>query len=111
MLYTLGLLGTVAVAGWLALDPLLSVGSRGRTRSLALGAMAVCGGAWASAELLLQFVEEPVLRLTLRRVLYFSGCFLPVAWVWIGSQAERGFGRSGGNWVVAAALLPSAFFY
>lgn len=111
MLYSLGLLGTIAISGWLALDPLLALGSRGRSRSLALGALSACGGAWAAAELLIPLVDEPSQRLVLRRLLYFSACSLPVAWIWLGTQAERGFGRHGGSWVVAAATLPSAFFF
>jgi signal transduction histidine kinase len=111
MLYTLGLLATIAVCSWLALDPLLALGARARSRSLALAALAACGGTWAAAELLLQFVEAPESRLALRRVLYLAGCFLPVTWVWLGVQAERGFGRSGGAWIAALAVLPSAFFW
>lgn len=111
MLYTLGLIGTIAVSGWLALDPLLTLGTRGRSRSLALGALAACGGTWAAAELLIPLVDQPSQRHVLRHVLYFAACFLPVAWLWLGVQAERGFGRHGGSWVVAAAMLPSAVFF
>jgi signal transduction histidine kinase len=109
MLYELGLLFTIAVTGWLALDPLLSAASRGRSTALAAMALAAC--IWASAELLLQRGGSADEIWLLRRFLYLGACALPVTWLWLAFRAARGFHRSSGSWFIALCALPSAFFY
>jgi len=109
MLYELGLLFTIAVTGWLALDPLLSTASRGR--SMALSAMALAACIWASAELLLQRGGSADEIWVLRRFLYLGACALPVTWLWLAFRAARGFHRSSGGWFIALCALPSALFY
>ncbi len=108
MLYELGLLFTIAVCGWLALDPFLSAG---RGRSYALGAMAVCAAIWSGAELLLQNTSDAREVWILRRALYLGAIFLPVSWFWLALQAYRGVGRRGSSWLAALCVVPSAFFY
>jgi signal transduction histidine kinase len=109
MLYELGLLFTIAVTGWLALDPLLSAAARGR--SMALSAMALAACVWASAELLLQRGGSADEIWLLRRLLYLGAVALPVTWLWLAFRAARGFDRPSGGWFIALCALPSAFFY
>jgi signal transduction histidine kinase len=109
MLYEAGLLFTVAVTGWLVLDPLLSPGPRSGTRPL--GALGLCGGLWAAGELLAQHASDPEARMFARRVFYLGACFIGVAWLWLGAQASRALERRGAGWLVALAALPPVFFY
>jgi signal transduction histidine kinase len=109
MLYDAGLLFTVAVTGWMVLDPLLAPGPRAGTRPL--GALGLCGGLWAAGELLVQHSADPESRMFARRVLYLGACFIGVAWLWLGLQASRALERPGaGGWLVLAAAPPVLFY-
>lgn len=109
MLYDLGLVATVAICGWLALDLLTSTGWRRRALWVAL--LAVACGLWATGDLLLAragTMDEVVWAV---RVNYLGICLLPLAWVAVAAQAARpGWWRHAGR-LLPVAALPLAFFY
>ncbi|HSJ98726.1 MAG TPA: ATP-binding protein [Myxococcota bacterium] len=109
MLYDLGLVTTVAICGWLALDLLTSTGWRRRALSVVL--LAVACGLWATGDLLISragTMDEVVFAV---RVNYLGVCLLPISWIAVAAQAARpGWWRHAG-WVLGAAAVPSAFFY
>jgi signal transduction histidine kinase len=109
MLYEMGLLLTVALTGWLALDPLLSSSPRGG--KWAVGALGLCGGLWAAGELLVSHAPDPDTKQLARRIFYLGACFIGVAWLWLGAQAARALSTPRARWLLAACVLPSAFFY
>ena len=109
MLYDLGLLVTVAICGWLALDLLTSTGWRRRGLSVAF--LAVTCGSWAAGDLLLGRVgTADELRLAFR-ITYLGVTFLPVAWLAVAGQAARPVWWPYAVPVMVAAGAPMAFFY
>lgn len=83
-----GLLVSVAVCAWIALDALLSSSAR-RPRGLAVGLLGACGGAWAAGELLCQLAGTPAEYAFGRRVLFLGACFIGGVWFWLALQAAH----------------------
>lgn len=109
MLYDLGLVATVAICGWLALDLLTATGWRRRALSVVL--LAVACGLFATGDLLLSRVGTSAeLRFAIR-VNYLGICLLPVAWLAVAAQAARPRWWRHATWVLGAAAVPLAFFY
>ena len=65
MLYELGLVVTIAICGWIALDLLASTGWR--RGSLAVGCMAASAGVWAAGDLLIRTANGPAEQLAALR--------------------------------------------
>lgn len=85
MLFDVGLIATVVIGGWLALDYVMAE-DWGR-RSPAIAWLGASGALWAAAELLLVGAETPGEIATGRRLIYlgvFAGTF---CWFWVGVQA------------------------
>jgi len=109
MLYDLGLVATVAICGWLALDLLASTGWRRRAFSVVLLALAC--GLWATGDLLLsRTATMDEVRFAIR-VNYLGICLLPIAWIAVAAQAARPAWWRHARWVLGAVALPQAFFY
>jgi signal transduction histidine kinase len=109
MLYDLGLVATVAICGWLALDLLTATGWR--RRALSVAGLAVACGLWATGDLLLAragTMSEVTFGI---RVNYLGICALPVAWLAVAGQAARPAWWPHRWWVLGATALPMAFFY
>jgi signal transduction histidine kinase len=108
MAYQLGLIATVAVCAWIALD-LLSAGWR--RRSLSMGFLALAAGVWATGDLLDLRTSSP-LELQVALALKYAGiCFLGVCWLWVSAEAARPRWWRRRPWLVALGVVPSAFFY
>jgi signal transduction histidine kinase len=109
MLYDLGLIVTVAICGWLALDPLTSTGWRRRALSVAF--LAVACGLWAAGDLLLGRAA------TMReaewgfRISYLGILLLPVAWLAAAAGAARPTWWQRAPYLMVAAMVPTAFVY
>ena len=109
MLYELGLVFTIAICGWIALDLLVSAGWR--RRSLTVGCMAAAAGIWAAGDLLLLTAADPGDRATALRVNYLGICALPLAFAAVGAQAARPHWWRHAPLVFAIAALPALFTY
>ena len=109
MLYDLGLLVTVAISGWLALDLLTSTGLRRRGLSVAF--LAVACGLWAAGDLLLGSVGTAGELERAFRITYVGVTLLPVAWLAVSGQAARPRWWSHAAPVLVAASAPMVFFY
>lgn len=105
MLYELGLVATVAICGWIALDLLTSTGWQ--RRSLAVACMAASAGAWAAGDLLLRAAQDDAARLLALRVNYLGICALPLSFLAVAAQAAQPRWWRRAYWVFGAgALLP-----
>jgi signal transduction histidine kinase len=109
MLYDLGLVATVAICGWLALDLLTATGWRRRAFSVVLLALAC--GLWASGDLLLSRAGTMADVTFAFRINYLGISLLPVAWIAVAAQAARPGWWRHARWVLGAAAAPMAFFY
>lgn len=109
MLYDLGLLATVAICGWLALDLLTATGSR--LRALWVAVLALACGLFATGELLLSRVDTATERQLAFQVQYLGICLLPVAWLAVAAQAGRPRWWRRAPRALAAAAAPLAFFF
>lgn len=109
MLYDLGLVATVAICGWLALDLLTATGWRRRAISVAL--LAIACGLWATGDLLLLRAGTDAEAALALRINYLGIASLPVAWVAVAGQGARPAWWRRAGWVLGAAALPMAFFY
>ncbi|MEB2344203.1 MAG: ATP-binding protein [Deltaproteobacteria bacterium] len=109
MLYDLGLVATVAICGWLALDLLTATGSR--RRALWVVVLAVACGLFATGELLFARVGTAAERQLAFQVQYLGICLLPLAWLAVAAQAGRPRWWRHASWVLTAAAVPLAFFY
>lgn len=109
MLDDLGLVLTVAICGWIALDLLTSTGWRRRALSVAV--MALAAGVWATGDLLVVRAESAADALLARRINYLGICALPVAWIACAAQAAQPAWWRRGRRVVLACCLPAVFTY
>ena len=87
MFYELGLVLTVAICGWIALDLLVSNGWR--RRSVAFGIMAAAAGLWAAGDLLLLAASDGAGRQMALRVNYLGICAVPLAFAAVAAQTAR----------------------
>ena len=86
MLYDIGLIVSVAMGGWLALD--VAMAETWRRRSIALGVLGATGGLWSASELLLRVADAPIEFAMLRRLLYFSVSTAIFSWFWVSLEAD-----------------------
>jgi signal transduction histidine kinase len=107
--HALGLIATVAICGWLALDVLASTGRRGGVLSVA--ALALACGLWATADLLLPGTHAAAQRIWPHRIGYLGICALPLAWLAVAAQAARPAWWRNARSVLTAAALPLAVAY
>jgi signal transduction histidine kinase len=107
VLYDLGLILSIGIGSWLALD--VSLAESWRRRSLSLGLMGVTGALWASCEVLIAGAETAAELALLRRLLYLAVAGATYAWyrVAVEADAPRWF-RSQPRWALLA-LAPLAF--
>jgi signal transduction histidine kinase len=105
----LGLLATVAICGWIALDLLVSSGWR--RRSFAFAAMAAAAALWAGGDLLLQTARSPAEVLFARRIDYLGICALPIAFAAVAAQSARSRWWRSARSVIAVAALPPIAVY
>lgn len=103
MFYGLGLIATVAICGWLALDLVTSTGAR--RRSLSVACMAASAGIWAGGDLLMLGAENAAQELFARRVNYIGISALPLAFFAVAVQAARPRWWSHAGAVFAAASV------
>jgi len=110
MLYDLGLVATVMICGWLALDVLSATGWR--RRALAVLALGVTGGLWAVGALLMTRAGSHEELVIATRVAYLGGMLVPVAWVAValGAAQPAIWERHAGP-LVAAIAAPILFAY
>jgi signal transduction histidine kinase len=108
MAYQLGLVATIAVCAWIALD-LFSVGWR--RRSLPVGFLAATAGVWAVGDLLELNAHAPQQVAIARAFTYAGASFLGACWLWVSVEAARPRWWRRRPWLVALAFVPSAFFY
>lgn len=103
--YELGLVATVAISGWIALDLLTSTGWQRRTLSVAC--MAATVGLWAAGDLLLAASDDAASRRFALRVNYLGICALPLALFAVAAQAARPAWWGRGRQILAgAAVVP-----
>ena len=86
MWYDVGLIATVAIGAWLALDVAMAAGWR--RRSISLGILGGAGALWGACELLLAGAEAPWEYAVLRRLLYLAVCTASFAWYWVAVEAD-----------------------
>jgi signal transduction histidine kinase len=87
MLYELGLVATIAICGWIALDLLTSKG--GRRRALPVTCLAAFAVSWAAGDLLLRAATNPAERLFALRLNYLGVSTVPLALLAVAAQAAR----------------------
>jgi len=109
VLYELGLVVTIAICGWIALDLLASTGWR--RGSLAVGCMAASAGVWAAGDLLIRTASGPVEQLAALRVNYLGICVLPLSYLAAAAQAARPRWWRHVRLVFAIAALPALLTY
>lgn len=109
MVYDFGLIITIAIGGWLALDYVMAEDWARRSPGIAwLGAL---GALWAGAEMLVGTAETPAQLALARRLLYlgvYGGTFC-WCWVAIGANPPRWYQRSPRR--VFLFALPSVALY
>jgi signal transduction histidine kinase len=108
MAYQLGLIATIAVCAWIALD-LFSVGWR--RRSLAVGFLVAAAGVWAVGDLLDLNAQAPQQIAIARAFIYAGASFLGACWLWVSAEAAHPRWWRRRPWLLALAFVPSAFFY
>ncbi|UCE87389.1 MAG: hypothetical protein JSU66_06640 [Deltaproteobacteria bacterium] len=109
MFYELGLLGTVVVGLWIAVDVGSACGDGGKRLGIVL--LGASGVLWAAGQFALDHASGPAEIVLARRVLFAGVCGLPIAWFAAAAQAARiaWLERLPGLLLVAA--LPLAFAY
>jgi len=105
----LGFYLTIAVAGWLVLGPLL--GRNGGRGELALSALGLTGGLWATGELLFLSAESHADFVLAGRVFLLGTAGLAPVWLWLSVKTFRPdwFVAHPGR-VVLAFALPLALY-
>jgi hypothetical protein len=109
VLYELGLVITVAICGWIALDLLAPAGSR--RGSCAIACMAAAAGIWASGDLLARSASDPADYLAALRINYLGICALPLAFLAVAAQAAQPRWWRHARVVFAVAALPALLTY
>jgi signal transduction histidine kinase len=105
--YDIGLIASVAIGGWLALD--VAMAEQWRRRSISLGVMGATGALWASSELLLRVADEAWEFALLRRLLYLAVAGATFAWYWVAVEADSPRWFRDRRWQAALPLIPLAF--
>lgn len=109
MLYELGLLATISVCAWLALDLLVAEGWR--RRSVSIGVLGLGGVLWAACELLIVPGRPPAELALLRQGLHLGGWGVTLAWFWIALEATAPERTRRNHRLVALAAAPAAALY
>lgn len=105
VLYELGLVATIAICGWIALDLLTSTGWQ--RRSLTVACLAAAAGTWAAGDLLLRAAHDASARMLALRVNYLGICALPLSLLAVAAQAARPRWWRHAAWVFGAvAVIP-----
>jgi signal transduction histidine kinase len=111
--YDVGLIASVAIGAWLALDVAMAEGWR--RRSIAVGILGACGVLWAASELLLRVAEEAWELALCRRLLYLAVGTGTFCWYWVAVEADgpRWFRDARGRlaWAAAPLVLLHSFLY
>jgi signal transduction histidine kinase len=109
MLYEVGLIATLSVCAWLALDLLVAEGWR--RRSISIGVLGASGMVWASCELMIAHrptIEEIAL---LRKGLHLGAWGVSIAWFWIALESVAPQRRRRNHRIVGLATIPAAAMY
>ncbi len=109
MLHEIGLLCTVGLGFWMALDAAGKLPRRFQALPIAL--LGVSTALWAGGELLVVNSTRPEEILLSRRLLYAGTALLPIAWVWAAADAARARWLSSIPWLLALAAIPEAAIY
>ncbi len=109
MWYDIGLLASIVIGGWLALDVAMAEGWR--RRSASIGLLGAFGALWASCEVLLRTAEGPAELALERRLLYLGVVGATFFWYRLAVEADRPGWYRRGPWRTGLAALPSLFFY
>jgi signal transduction histidine kinase len=109
MFYELGLLGTIVVGLWIAVDVGSACGDRGKRLGLVL--LGAAGTIWAAGQFALDQAIRPAEIVLARRVLFAGACGLPIAWLASAAQAARAAWLVRFPWLLLVAALPLAFAY
>lgn len=109
MLHEIGLLCTVGLGFWMALDAAGRLPRRFQALPTAL--LGVSAALWAGGELLVVNAAGPEEVLLSRRLLYAGTVILPIAWVWAAADAARASWLSRAPWLLALAAVPEAAIY
>jgi signal transduction histidine kinase len=105
VLYELGLVATIAICGWIALDLLTSKGWQ--RRALAVACLAAFGAVWAAGDLLVRAASDEAERLFALRLNYLGVAVVPLSLLAVAAQAARPRWWRKAPWVLGAgALLP-----
>jgi signal transduction histidine kinase len=83
----LGLLLSIAICGWIAVDTARVASPRGRRLPIVVLALGV--GLWAAGELGVSRAADPAGVVAARRVLYAGSALVPAAWLWAAADATH----------------------
>jgi signal transduction histidine kinase len=109
MLHDIGLLCTVGLGFWMALDAAGRLPRR--LQALPTALLGVSAAFWAGGELLVVNSSSPDEVLVSRRLLYAGTALLPIAWLWAAADAARAPWLRRAPWLLALAALPEALTY
>jgi len=102
--YDAGLIASVAIGGWMALD--VAMAEDWRRRSITLGLLGAFGALWAAAELLLRVADTPAEFAGGRRLLYLGTAGATFCWYWVAVEADSPRWFRDGRWRIGIAALP-----
>lgn len=109
MAFELGLIATVAVCSWIAVEAIL-VPRAGRYAPPVVG-LVLCSGLWAIGSLLLRGAVGADEWLFGRRILYLGACFIGPTFLWIALHTVRPLWWPRHRTKLAGFFALSAFFY
>lgn len=109
MLFDAGLILTVMIGGWLALD--IAMAQNWRRRSISIGLLGGFGALWAASELLLRVADGPADLAFGRRLLYLAVAGATISWYWAAVEADRPRWFQNGRWRVVIVALPLIFLH
>jgi len=109
VLFDLGLVATVAICGWIALDLMTATGWR--PRSLAVVALAASVALWAGGDLLIARAATVSDLHFARRIDYLGICALPLSFLVLAAQSAQPRWWRHARSVIALAAMPSLLIY
>ena len=109
MWYDVGLIASVAIGAWLALDVAMAAGWR--RRSISIGILGGSGALWAACELLLRAAAEPWEFALCRKILYFVISAATFSWYWVAVEADAPRWFRNGRWRVGLPAIPLVLLY